>query len=72
MPKSKAARDTYLLTVGRDAFALLDALRKQPSEKLTGLGRVQTLRAVWNRHYERKEARVRWREGAELSRAAQA
>lgn len=72
LPKSKAARDAYLLTVGEDGFTLLDALGKQTSEKLKGLGRVHTLRAVWNRHYEREGKCVRWREGAELSRAAQA
>jgi len=72
LPKSKAARDTYLLTVGEDGFTLLDALGKQTSEKLKGLGRVQTLRAVWDRHYEREGKCVRWREGVELSRAAQA
>lgn len=72
LPKSKVARDAYLLTVGRDGSALLDALDKEASEELTGLGKVQTLRAVWDRHYEREGERVRWREGAELSRAAQA
>ena len=72
LTKSKVARDAYLLAVGEDGFTLLDALGKQTSGKLTGLGRVQTLRAVWDRHYEREGERVRWREGAELNRAAQA
>lgn len=72
LPKSKTTRNAYLLTVGRDGFALLDPLSEQTSEALMGLGRVHTLRAVWDRHYERKGARVRWREGDELSRAAQA
>lgn len=72
LPKSKAARDAYLLAVGRDGSALLDALDEEVSEKLTRLGKVQTLRAVWDRHYEREGERVRWRQGAELSRAAQA
>lgn len=72
LPKSKAARDAYLLAVGRDGFALLEAINDQTSGKLRGLGRVATLAAVWERHYEREGERVRWREGAELSRAAQA
>ena len=40
LPKSKAARDAYLLTVGRDGSALLDALDEEASDALTGLGRV--------------------------------
>lgn len=72
LPKSKAARDVYVLTGGNDGFALLDALDKTSSEKHITLDKVQTLRAVWDRHYERKGDRVRWREGAELSWAAQA
>ncbi len=51
---------------------MLDAIDGEASEKLRNLGRVATLVTVWERHYERKEGRVRWREGAELSRAAQA
>jgi transposase len=70
LPKSKAARDTYLLTVGEDGFALLDAVNQAASEKLKELGKVKTLQAVWDRHYERKGKRVRWRESQELSRAA--
>lgn len=70
LPKSKAARDAYLLTVGEDGFALLDAVCATTSEKLAGLGKIQTLQAVWERHYERQGKRVRWRESRELSRAA--
>jgi len=70
LPKSKTARDTYLLTVGEDGFALLDAINHTVSEKLKELDKVKTLKAVWERHYERKEKRVRWRESQELSRAA--
>ncbi len=72
LPKPKAARDVYLLTVGEDGFALLDALDATGSEELAGLDKVQTLRVVWDRHYEREGKRVRWREGAELSRAEHA
>lgn len=72
LPKSKIARDTYLLTVGVDGFALLDAIGKETRERLKALEKVKTLKAVWERHYERKEQQVRWRESSELSRAAHA
>lgn len=70
LPKSKAARDAYLHAVGEDGFALLDAINQAASEKLKELGKVRTLQAVWERHYERKGKRVRWRASQELSRAA--
>ncbi len=72
LPKSKTARDAYLLTVGEDGFALLNAISHAASEKLKELDKVETLKAVWERHYERKGERVRWRASAELSRAAHA
>ncbi len=72
LPKSKTARDTYLLTVGEDGFTLLNAISQVTSEKLKELDKVKTLQAVWDRHYERKEERVRWRDSTELSRAAHA
>ena len=72
LPKAKAARDTYLLTVGEDGFVLLDAINQAASEKLRELEKVKTLSAVWDRHYERKEERVRWRDKIELTRAAYA
>lgn len=56
--------------MGEDDFALLDAINQTASEKLKELGKVETLQAVWGRHYERKGKRVRWRENQELSRAA--
>ena len=67
MPKAKAARDTFLLTVGEDGFVLLDAINQVASEKLRELEKVKTLNAVWDRHYERKEERVRWRDKTELT-----
>lgn len=72
LPKSKIARDTYLLTVGVDGFTLLDAIDKETRERLKALEKVETLKAVWERHYERREQQVRWRESSELSRAAHA
>lgn len=72
LPKSKAARDAYLLTVGRDGFALLDTINGETLAEFRKLNRVSVLAAVWERHFERQGQRIRWREGAELSRAAQA
>lgn len=72
LPKSKTARDAYLLTVGRDGFALLDAIGNETTEKLRALEKVETLKAVWERHYEHKDQRLRWRDSSELSRAAHA
>lgn len=72
LPKSKTARDAYLLTVGEDGFVLLNAISHAALEKLKELDKVKTLQAVWERHYERKGERVRWRASAELSRAAHA
>lgn len=69
LPKSKAARDAYLLTVG-DGFVLLDAINDESTQKFKELTKLETLQAVWDRHYERKGKRVRWRASQELSQAA--
>ena len=71
LPKSKTARDAYLLTVGQDGFALIDAIERDPAvTNLKALPKVEALHQVWERHYERKGERVRWREHEELARAA--
>jgi transposase len=74
LPKSEAARMDFAQQVGQDGFVLLDALAgpNAPTE-LMGLPTLQTLRQVWERHYERTaEGKARWRAGPELSRAATA
>ncbi len=74
LPKSEAARKSFAEQVGQDGLAVLDAI--VPSDApagLASLASVQTLRAVWDRHYERTaEGKARWRAGPELSRAAAA
>jgi transposase len=74
LPKSEAARMDFAQQVGQDGFVLLDALAGPniPTE-LTRLPAIETLRQVWERHYERgAEGKARWRAGPELSRAATA
>jgi len=52
LPKGEAARKSFAEQVGQDGFAVLDAI--VPSDAPAGLASlpsVQTLRAVWDRHY---------------------
>jgi transposase len=74
LPKSEAARMRFAEQVGQDGFAVLQAVvHPNAPAGLASLPSVQTLRAVWDRHYERTaEGKVRWRAGPELSRAAAA
>jgi transposase len=74
LPKSEAARQSYAQTIGQDGFVLLDALAGAHAPTgLTSLPTIETLRQVWERHYERTaEGKARWRAGPELSRAATA
>jgi transposase len=71
LPDSKTGRDSYAETVAHDGFGLLDAIDNATSwPELKTLSKVDLLEKVWQRHYERKGERVRWRESTELSRAA--
>jgi transposase len=74
LPKSEAARTRFAEQVGHDGLAVLEAVvRPDAPAGLASLPSVQTLRTVWERHYERTaEGKARWRAGPELSRAAQA
>ena len=72
LPKGEAARMDFAEQVGQDGFLLLDALAGPgaPTE-LTSLPIIETLRQVWERHYERGAGgKAKWRAGPELSRAA--
>jgi transposase len=72
LAKSKTARDDYAKKVGEDGYQLLDAIKSATLEtELNSLVKVEVLRKVWERHYERKGKRVRWRDKGELSKAAQ-
>jgi len=74
LPKGEAARQVFAEQVGQDGFLLLDALAGPGAPTgLTSLPSTNTLRQVWERHYERTaEGKAKWRAGPELSRAATA
>ena len=73
LPQSKTKRDAYGKTVGEDGFKLLDAIEQHPkTESLKALPQVVVLIQVWERHYERKGERVKYRESKDLSKAATA
>ncbi len=79
LPKDGAGREAYAQTVGEDGFALLDALEAADAPVvLHALPIIETLRQVWQRHYERsggssggEPSGVRFKAKAELPRAAQ-
>jgi transposase len=55
LPEKPAERDTYACTVGADGFYLLDLLEvAEAPASLKDLPAVQTLRQVWQRHFQRK------------------
>lgn len=70
LPKSKTGREAYGQTVGEDGFYLLD-LVVQPDAPagLDKLPMINVLRLVWERHYERKEQKVRFKSKKELANA---
>lgn len=74
LPKGEAPRKRFTEQVGHDGFFLLDTLAHSGAPSgLASLSAVETLRQVWERHYERTaEGKARWRAGPELGRAATA
>jgi transposase len=70
LPQSKAGRETYAQTVGEDGFHLLDltAQSDAPAD-LDKLPKIVALRLVWERHYERKGQKVRFKSKKELANA---
>lgn len=82
-PKGKDAREAYAQTIGADGFWLLDAIVAAPAPPtLREVTSIQTLRHVWQQHYERRPSppeggggaprpSVRWKELRELPRAAE-
>jgi transposase len=57
LPREVTKREAYALTVGKDGFALLDALDgEQGAEALRALPIIDTLRRTWQRHYERLDS----------------
>jgi len=70
LPQSKAGRDAYAQTVGEDGFLLLDLVAQPDAPKdLDKLPMIEALRLVWERHYERKEKKVRFKSKKELANA---
>jgi transposase len=70
LPQSKAGREAYGQTVGEDGFHLLDLVAQPDAPaSLEKLPKIVALRLVWERHYERKEKKVRFRSKKELVNA---
>jgi transposase len=72
LPKSQSARDAYGKSVGEDGFHLLDSIDSAIlASELKTLPKVVILQKIWEKHYERKGKRIRWRDKEELPKAAQ-
>jgi transposase len=66
-PKGEESRARWLGQVGRDGFALLDAVAAPGApEWLRQVPAVETLRQAWDQQYHRDGGEVRWREGKDL------
>jgi hypothetical protein len=66
-PKGEETRARWLGQVGRDGFALLDAVTAPGApEWLAQVPAVETLRRAWDQQYHRDGQEVRWREGKDL------
>lgn len=71
LPKSERKRQAYGKAVGEDGYKLLDAIEQHPnSERLLALPQVAILIQVWERHYERKGKRIKYRDDKDLAPAA--
>ncbi len=67
LPKGREKREALALEIGADGFRLLDALEAPAAPAVArGAPMVETLRQVWQAHYERDGGRLRWRTIAEL------
>ncbi|WP_415788974.1 IS1182 family transposase [Deinococcus saxicola] len=67
LPKTEAKRRLYVLDIGADGYALLDALDAPdaPCDALKA-SRVALLRQVWDTHFDRSGETLRWKEGTEF------
>lgn len=66
-PRGDDARERWAGQVGRDGFALLDAVAAPGApEWLRQVPAVEALRRVWDQQYHRDGRGVRWREGRDL------
>jgi transposase len=67
VPRRPAERDALAVTIGRDGFALLDAVSEPSAPSwLREVAAVETLRQTWIQQFERDDAAVHWRRDADL------
>jgi transposase len=72
LPKGKEAREEYLKTVGADGLRLLGQLEAPHTPKvLKEIAEVETLRQIWEHHYERIDGGLRVLDPKEMPEAAQ-
>lgn len=68
-PHTPPARTTYLIQVGQDGFALLDAIQAHDAGEsrivLVERAAIQILRRVWDHHFQRQAEACRWKEPME-------
>ena len=70
LPQSNAGREAYGQTVGEDGFHLLDLIAQPDAPAdLDKLAKIEALRLVWERHYERAGEKVRFKTKKELANA---
>jgi transposase len=72
LPRRRAEREAFALTVGADGFALLEALDAPDAPAVArAVPMVATLRDVWRIHYAReRDGLPRWRAGSSCHRSA--
>ena len=59
LPRSKAGRKDYLLSVAEDGFRLLEVIdQKGAPPELQGLKQIEVLRKVWVRYFDHKGKRI--------------
>jgi len=72
LPQSQDGRAAYAQTVGEDGFRLLDLLQGPAAPfPVDRLPRVEALRRVLERHYQRRENQIRFKANGELLPAAE-
>ncbi len=72
LPESQEKRAAYAQTVGEDGFRLLDLLQGPDASLLADkLPKVEALRRVLERHYQRLENQIRFKANGELPKAAE-
>jgi transposase len=72
LPESPEGRAAYAQTAGEDGFRLLDLLQGPAAPfRVDRLPRVEALRLVLERHYQRRENQIRFKANGELPPAAE-